>query len=480
PRARTLNGTYEGLHSEEWDQDFFLGVPFAKPPVAGRRFRIAQAIDEAWEDVREAKEYSAECIGYGGDNNGYPLSEDCLYLNIIRPSSPFTNTTADDNSPRLPVAIWIHGGGFYQGGGVDARYNLTYLVSESVTLGMPIIGITINYRLGGWGFLASDEIMTSGQTNLGLRDQRAAMRWVQENIEAFGGDPAQVTIFGESAGAASIGLHLTAHGGRDDGLFSAAAMQSGNPIYYRPFNSTADWWNFLYAQVVRDTGCAIHPSEAPASGTALECLRHVPFEQLHGVFNSSEVLRTTWGPVIDGDLIAKRTSQQVSAGEFVKVPILAGTNTDEGSVFAPIPMETEEDFVRFLKTNTRVLPALDDAAVEKVLELYPLPDTSNSNSNTTSSSATANALSPTLPFSPSPHPYGLHWPRAVAYATDVLFAAPRRATCAAWSAAAAPAYCYRFAAPAPRTAWRDPALVGVAHFADVRFVLADVVGTGYN
>ena len=155
------------------------------------------------------------------------MSEDCLYLNVVRP--------AGFEHQKLPVAFWIHGGGFTQGGGVDQRYNLSFTVQNSVNIGKPIIGVSINYRLSAWGFLSgSVELRDAGTLNLGLRDQRQALQWIQENIHAFGGDRKQVTIFGESAGAASVGFQLTAYSGRDDKLFRGAIMQSGNPINYGP------------------------------------------------------------------------------------------------------------------------------------------------------------------------------------------------------------------------------------------------------
>lgn len=134
--------------------------------------------------------------------------------------------------------MWIHGGGFYMGGAVDRRYNLTFIVEQSVKIGKPIMAASIAYRLGAFGFLNGDEVMGAGQTNLGLRDQRLALQWIQENSAAFGADPSKVTIWGESAGAASVGFQLTAYNGRDDKLFRAAIMESGNPIAYGPLNGT--------------------------------------------------------------------------------------------------------------------------------------------------------------------------------------------------------------------------------------------------
>jgi carboxylesterase type B len=167
-----------------------------------------------------------KCYGYGSDQWNYAVSEDCLYINVVRPSGY--------EHEKLPVAFWIHGGGFNQGGGVDQRYNASFMVKNSVDIGKPIIQVSINYRLSVWGFLSgSQELVDAGGLNLGLRDQRLALQWVQENIKSFGGDPSQVTIYGESAGGASVGFHLTAYSGRDDKLFRGAIMQSGTNLQAR-------------------------------------------------------------------------------------------------------------------------------------------------------------------------------------------------------------------------------------------------------
>jgi carboxylesterase type B len=156
--------------------------------------------------VREATELSIHCHGYGNDQVGYKQSEDCLYLNVIRPA----NLKATAN---IPVAVWIHGGGLFQGGASDMRYNLSFIVEQSVALGKPIIGVSFNYRLAALGFLIGEEVLKEGATNLGFRDQRLALHWIQENIKAFGGDPDKVTLFGESSGAESIAAQVFAYNG---------------------------------------------------------------------------------------------------------------------------------------------------------------------------------------------------------------------------------------------------------------------------
>ena len=180
PTVTVKNGTLEGLHSDQYNQDYFLGIPFAQPPVGSLRFRVPQSINTSWRGTRSAKQYSNACVGYGSDDWPYPvLSEDCLYLNVVRPSG------CENQS--LPVAFWIHGGGLFEGSGIDPRYNLSYIVQRSVEIGKPMMAVSINYRLSMWGFITGDEVIESGNANLGFRDQRLALHWVQENIAAFGG-----------------------------------------------------------------------------------------------------------------------------------------------------------------------------------------------------------------------------------------------------------------------------------------------------
>jgi carboxylesterase type B len=129
--------------------------------------------------------------------------------------------------PRTSADITL---GFDAGGSADPRYNTSYLVNSSIAIDKPIILVSINYRVGGWGFLASKEVTAAGESNIGLFDQRLALKWIQENIEAFGGDPTKVTISGESAGGFSVGYHLTGFDGNNDGLFRAAILESGNAL----------------------------------------------------------------------------------------------------------------------------------------------------------------------------------------------------------------------------------------------------------
>lgn len=242
PLATIKNGTIRGSYLPAFEQDFFLGVPFAEPPLGDLRFRRPLPHSGFWSDVRDMTSRGKSCVGYAGFAEGLDLGEggppylevnncranyynfvDCLTLDIVRPA--FSTPTH-----KLPVLVWIYGGGFTAGGSADGRYNTSYLVKSSVSIRKPVITVSINYRLGAWGFLASKETQAAHVSNVGLFDQRQALFWIQQNIAAFGGDPNAVTICGESAGAFSVGYHLVGFDGDNDGLFRGAIMQSGTAL----------------------------------------------------------------------------------------------------------------------------------------------------------------------------------------------------------------------------------------------------------
>lgn len=190
PTVTLRNGSYYGVHSPIYKQDFFLGMPYAQPPLGDLRLRQPQSINTTWSDIRNATAYQPECIGYGSDQwvLGNFVDEDCLSVNVIRPAGVSADT-------KLPVAVWLHGGGWYQGGNADPRYNMSFIVQQGVNEGKPFIAVVPNYRLSLFGFIYSQEVIDAGVTNLGMLDQRLALHWVQENIANFGGDPDKVTIW---------------------------------------------------------------------------------------------------------------------------------------------------------------------------------------------------------------------------------------------------------------------------------------------
>ncbi|KAG9197979.1 hypothetical protein G6514_000626, partial [Epicoccum nigrum] len=442
PTVRVKNGTIEGVHSSSYNQDFFLGVPFAQPPLGDLRFRQAQSLNATWKGSRDAKQYATHCVGYGLDQTFYNASEDCLYLNVVRPSGY--------ENKKLPVAFWIHGGTFTNGGGADQRYNLSFIVEQSVKIGKPIIGVSINYRLSFWGFTSSNELADDGLLNIGLRDQRKALHWVQENIKAFGGDHKKVTIFGESAGAASIGFHLTAYRGRDDSLFRAAILQSGSPIFYsaqRGRNASQAAFNTVVSQV----GCTSSPDK-------IQCLRNTPFATLNTTMNGTLSSTGGFAPVTDGDLIQDYGSLQLSRGEFVQVPILIGTNSDEGASFAPYGINTTAQFQASLSASGLPL------AVQTAL-INAYPDDLSTN--------VIAALGPQ--GRPAPR-FGAQFRRVATYIGDQTFVANRRATAAAWARENATAFAYRFNADQAGFA---PELA-VSHFKEIGFVFNNIEGVGFR
>jgi hypothetical protein len=206
--------------------------------------------------------------------------------------------------------------------------------------------------------LNGNDVASAGVANLGLKDQRLALHWIQENIAGFGGmqmagtmnhqltetgDPSKVTIWGESAGALSVGFHLVAFNGRDDKLFRAGIMESGNPVYSSATNGS-DWYQPRYARFVAAAGCS-------NSTDSLDCLRRLPLFVLNNVLNKTE-FNSGWGPAFDGDFIARLGSEQLADGSFVHIPVISGANTDEGTAFSPLGINETADFVYYLNSES--------------------------------------------------------------------------------------------------------------------------------
>ncbi|KAL4908620.1 hypothetical protein BDW74DRAFT_188537 [Aspergillus multicolor] len=445
PTASVKNGTYTGKRNANFNQDLFLGIPYAQQPVGNLRFAIPQSLNETWKGEKNATEYSDICVGYGTDSIWYPQSEACLTLNVIRDSSV-------DETSALPVGVWIHGGGFYQGSGADQRYNMSAIVANAQQIGKPFIAVTINYRLSTWGFLNSHEIKEAGATNLGLRDQRLALHWIQENIAAFGGDPTKVTIWGESAGGMSVGNHLIAYGGRDDGLFRAGIMQSGGSVSASPANTTA--YQSQYNEIVSKAGCS-------GSSDTLQCLREVPFATLNSIFNTTTGNpKYSYSPTVDGDFIREWGSVQLDKGDFVKVPIIAGTNTDEGASFGPTGINTTEQFYNYLTggaSGFRYPPAI----AQEILDLYP---------DDPSQGIPEFLGNQRIPSK------GWQWRRTSAYAGDYSMHANRRRQTEVWADHGVPAYAYRFNTRGGDVPW----ISGAQHFTEVAFVFKNFEGLGYH
>lgn len=280
----------------------FLGLPYAAPPVGELRFKPPQPAPR-WRGLRDATQFGGTCpqpaspFGIAGQN------EDCLYLNVYTPVSRCHMT-------RLPVMVWLHPGAFQYGEGSD--YDATALTQRDV------IVVTLNYRLGAFGFLAHPALTAEqgSSGNYGLMDQQAALRWVQKNIAHFGGDPDNVTIFGESAGGLSVHAHLVSP--QSAGLFHRAIAQSAAYALTQPTLAQAETEGSAYATAV---GC-------PAQDLA--CLRSAPVSTLLANQGTSA---TAYMPRVDGVTLPRSVGAAFASGQFNRVPVIEGSTHDEFRFF---------------------------------------------------------------------------------------------------------------------------------------------------
>ena len=300
----TDKGLVEGSYAEGTDQ--FLGIPYAAPPTGALRWAAPQPA-RRWPGIRQTTSYGGRCAQLASGNGPRVDNEDCLYLNVFVPPG----LASHSGDAGLPVLFMIHGGGLTSGAGDQHDGSLIATTDN-------IIVVSINYRLGPLGFLDVPGLGTTASTargNFGLLDQEAALRWVQRNIAGFGGDPAKVTIDGESAGGWSVCALLTSPPAR--GLFRGAIMQSGSCASQSPAKAQAAGLAFA-----KQAGC---PNPATAAG----CLRALPETKLLGASSSYQPEFAYGGPELP---VADASA--VAAGNYDQVPLLIGTNHDEGRTFA--------------------------------------------------------------------------------------------------------------------------------------------------
>jgi para-nitrobenzyl esterase len=323
PTVKTDSGLVSGV--AQADVISFKGIPFAKPPVGDLRWRAPQPVSK-WAGVRKAEAYGADCMQLPFPSDAAPLgvtpAEDCLYLNVWRPAHP--------SRGRLPVFVWIYGGGFVNGGSSPDVYDGSEFARHGVMF------VSFNYRVGRFGFFAhpalSAEQRGGALANYGIMDQIAALQWVQRNIAAFGGDPGNVTICGESAGGTSVHILLTSRLGR--GLFSRAIIQSGggrpSPFGSRTLSGGADSAEAIGLAFARQAGI----EEAGPDG--LRRLRALSAQQLIGNLNLASMGDPTYvgGPVVDGKIVTGDTSALYAAGKGARVPVMVGA-TDMDIGFMP-------------------------------------------------------------------------------------------------------------------------------------------------
>ena len=323
------SGKLKGVRDAQFD--FYKGIPFAMAPVGERRWRAPQPV-APWKGIRDAVAMQHDCMQLPAPSEAAPggtttPSEDCLYLNVWPPA-------ARTRGAHLPVIVWIYGGGFLNGGTSPAVYDGTAFAKRGIVI------VTFNYRLGRFGFFAHPAL-TSEQGNgplgnYGYMDQIAALKWVQRNIAAFGGDPARVTIFGESAGGSSVLTLMTSPAAR--GLFAQAIIESGGgrdgkfPRYVRERDSqvgsppSGEAVGLAFAKSKNITG---------TDAAALKALRALPSDSIIDDLNiitrrtTHSTASTYPGPMIDGQLVVERAQAAYEAGRQAKIPLIIGVNNND-------------------------------------------------------------------------------------------------------------------------------------------------------
>ena len=298
-----LQGTYEnGL-------TVYKGIPFAAPPVGDLRWKAPQP-PAKWDGVRMADKFAPGAIQ--GINPPSGKSEDCLYLNVWTP--------AKSAKEKVPVLVWIYGGGFAVGYTSDPMYNGAKLAKKGVVL------VSIAYRVGQLGFLAHPELSEESPNhvsgNYGLLDMIAGLKWIKQNIAAFGGDPDKVTIFGESAGGIAVSMLCASPLAK--GLFQGAISESGGS-FGPPRLTTYPGENLKTLHDAENDGVAYVKS---AGVTSIAELRKIDADKLPG-----RGLGMSW-PIIDGYVIPDDQHNLYEAGKYNDVPILVGYNSDEGASFS--------------------------------------------------------------------------------------------------------------------------------------------------
>jgi para-nitrobenzyl esterase len=300
----------------------YRGIPFAAPPVGDFRWRAPRSAAK-WEGVRQTTKFGASPIQ--GSQTRSDMSEDCLYLNVWTP--------AKSPSERIPVLVWIYGGGFSAGSTSDPNYSGEQLAKKGVVF------VSIAYRVGQLGFLAHPELSAETTNhvsgNYGLLDQIAGLQWVQKNIAPFGGDPNQVTIFGESAGGISVSMLCASPLAK--GLFTGAISQSGGS-FGPPRSTTFPGENLKRLPVAERAG------EAYAKGASIAELRQLAPDKLP----PGPGFGISW-PVIDGWVIPDDQYKLYAAGKYNDTPILIGYNSDEGVSFWP--PKTPEAYITGVKNR---------------------------------------------------------------------------------------------------------------------------------
>ncbi|KAJ7053275.1 extracellular triacylglycerol lipase precursor [Mycena amicta] len=443
--AAYLNGTVE-----------FYGIPYAQPPIGSLRFKPPIQQDQPSVATLDATTFGSVCLQLLPIGPG---SEDCLTVNVFRPGGL-------DKDAALPVMLWIHGGGYKLGSSASQFYNATGIISQSIARGTPVVYVSLNYRLGPLGFPPGREAAAKGALNLALQDQLTAVKWVNANIGAFGGDKNKVTIFGESAGSNAV-YSLQAND-KLKGLARAAILESGTGGLLPVFDAAHrqdDWDNFVKT---------LPPSCATQTNNVFGCLQNdksnvSSADLLAAVLaaNSASDEDYPWAPTLDGPngFLPDIPSVLLKQGKFTRIPIILGNNLDEGTYFTT-PLTNSTAFIRghMVSNYTSRIASVGQvgAVADRLLELYPDVPALGS------------------PFNTGNETFGLssQYKRYAALLGDIMFQAPSRSVAQTFTGFGVPVYSYLFTGPVAHALSPPPlagepvglANLGVMHTAEVPYV----------
>lgn len=346
PVVHLAEGGYEGVTINHNKTEAFLGIPYATPPLGHLRFDSPQALNSPLSLV-EAKQFKPACMQAAKVPEHIGMSEDCLYLNVYRP-------TTHSESTLLPVIVFIHGGRYWTGRSSENQVERLAEVANAVV-------VTVAYRLNVFGFYTNQTSADQGAVNVGLQDQQLSLRWIQDNIAAFGGDPRRVTLAGESAGGGSVLMHLL--------------MPSSEPLFKQGVLQSPWQWRLPFYEEAQEHG-RVFAAQHGCYGTAeqqLQCLRQVEASHLVPDLGDSDYFQ----PIVSAQGIAKQPLQLLESGAYHRdKALMLGLNATEGHFMAmsrtgwktPEDEVTEEMYINTVQTT--LSPFYSTSQVEQILSWY--------------------------------------------------------------------------------------------------------------
>jgi carboxylesterase type B len=356
---------YTGLR--RGDIEVFLGIPYAQDTSGENRFKPPRPIRPAPGSTIDGTKPGPACPQPLGQLspplalvNITEVSENCLNLNIARPK-------LDRRAKKLPVLIWLHGGSFWYGSSSEPTTAPEGLIRQSVLNGAPVMHVSLNYRLGLFGFAQSNTLKSEGSENAGLRDQRLAIEWVREHITTFGGDPENITILGQSSGGLAVGMQILAYGGTKPLPFQRGSAQSQSNEPGITANFTIDAMTVL-AQNVSCVSDDIH------SPDVIACLREKDTDTLLKASiatYASDIAHNIgdiWLPVVDGDFLPDAPSKLIADGRFGNATFMTGWTQSDLNFYTNTSIATAQDTYDFIRAY---LPGLTEDQLEDLLDLYP-------------------------------------------------------------------------------------------------------------